>query len=91
MLPSGEQLRHVMRLCFQASNDVAEYESLVNILCVAVELGVQHLDVWGDSQLIVGQVRKESECRDPEMVANCREVRQVEDKFDGLEIKHIPW
>jgi hypothetical protein len=30
----------VLRLHFQASNNVAEYEALVNGLCIAIELGV---------------------------------------------------
>jgi ribonuclease HI len=32
---------------------VAEYEALVNGLHIAIELGVRHLDVHGDSQLVV--------------------------------------
>jgi len=33
---------------------------------------------------------KESSCHDAKMAAYCREVRRLEDKFDGLELKHIP-
>ena len=33
---------------------------------------------------------KESSCHDAKMAAYCREVRQLEDKFDGLELNHIP-
>ena len=32
---------------------------------------------------------KESSCHDTKMAAYCREVRQLEDKFDGLELNHI--
>jgi ribonuclease HI len=41
--------RYVIRLHFAASNNVAEYEALVNGLCIAIELGVRCLDVRGDS------------------------------------------
>ena len=34
---------------FPTSNNVAEYEALINGLCIAVELGIQWLDVQGDS------------------------------------------
>ena len=34
---------------------------------------------------------KESSCHDAKMVAYCREVRRLEDKFDGLELNLIPW
>ena len=33
---------------------------------------------------------KESSCHDPRMAAYCQEVRWLEDKFDGLELNHIP-
>jgi hypothetical protein len=33
---------------------------------------------------------KKSNCHNPEMVAYCQEVCKLEDKFDGLELNHIP-
>jgi ribonuclease HI len=36
-----------------ASNNVAEYEALVNGLRIAIELGVRRLDAHGDSQLVI--------------------------------------
>jgi ribonuclease HI len=40
-------MRYVIRIHFTASNNVAEYEALVNGLKIAIELGVQRLDVQG--------------------------------------------
>jgi ribonuclease HI len=37
--PLGKHVRYVIRLHFPASNNVAEYEALVNGLCIVVELG----------------------------------------------------
>jgi ribonuclease HI len=87
--PLRKHLRYVIRLHFPASNNVAEYEALVNGLRIAIELGVQHLDARGDSQLIIDQVMKNSHCRDRRMEAYCDEVRRLEDKFYGLELNHI--
>jgi ribonuclease HI len=42
-------MRYVIRLHFAASNNVAEYEALVNSLRIAIELKIRHLDVRGDS------------------------------------------
>ena len=33
---------------------------------------------------------KESSCHDPKMEAYCNAVRHLEDKFDGLELNHVP-
>jgi ribonuclease HI len=87
--PLGKQLRYVLHLHFSASNNVAEYEALLNGLRIAIELGVQLLDARGDSQLVIDQVMKNSHCRDPKMEDYCDEVRRLEDKFYGLELNHI--
>jgi ribonuclease HI len=87
--PLGKHLRYVIRLHFLASNNVAEYEALVNGLHIAIELGVRCLDARGDSQLVIDQVMKNSHCRDRRMEAYCDEARRLEDKFYGLELNHI--
>jgi ribonuclease HI len=87
--PLGKHVRYVLRLHFPASNNVAEYEALVNGLHIAVELGVWRLDAHGDSQLVIDQVMKNSHCRDQKMDAYCDEVWRLEDKFYGLELNHV--
>jgi ribonuclease HI len=87
--PLGKHVRYVLHLHFPASNNVAEYEALVNGLRITVELGVRRLDARGDSQLVIDQVMKNSHCRDRKMEAYCDEVRRLEDKFHGLELNHV--
>jgi ribonuclease HI len=87
--PLRKHLRYVLRLHFPASNNVAEYEALVNGLRIAIELVVRRLDARGDSQLVIDQVMKNSHCLDPKMEAYCNEVRRLEDKFYGLKLSHI--
>ena len=50
---------------------------------------MRRLDVRGDSQLVIDQVMKDSNCHDPKMEAYYKLVRRLEDKFDGLELNHI--
>jgi ribonuclease HI len=87
--PLGKHLCYVLRLHFPGSNNVAEYEALVNGLRIAIELGVYRLDARGDSQLVIDQVMKNSHCRDPKMEAYYDEDRRPEDKFYELEVNHI--
>jgi ribonuclease HI len=89
ILPLEIHMRYMIQLHFAASNNVAEYEALINGLRITIELGVRHLDVRGDSQLVIDQVMKDSSCHDPKMEAYCKEVRRLEDKFHGLELNHI--
>ena len=88
--PLGVCMRYMVRLHFLSSNNVAEYEALINGLQIAIELGIRRLDIRGDSQLVVNQVMKESSCHDAKMATYCQEVRWLEDKFDGLELNRIP-
>jgi ribonuclease HI len=87
--PLGEHVRYVIRLHFLTSNNVAEYEALVNGLRIVIELGVRCLNARGDSQLVIDQVMKNSQCYDQKMEAYCDEVRRLEDKFYGLELNHV--
>jgi ribonuclease HI len=48
-LPLGMRMRYMIWIHFLASNNVAEYEALVNGLHISTELGIQWLDVRGDS------------------------------------------
>ena len=69
--PLGVQMKYTIRLNFQASNNMAEYEAIVNGLRIASELGIRRPEVRGDSQLVVTQVMKEATCRDVKMAAYC--------------------
>ena len=88
--PLEVRMRYMVRIHFPSSNNVAEYEALVNGLRIAIELGIRCLDVLGDSQLVIDQVMKESSYHNAKMVAYYQEVHQLEDKFNGLELNHIP-
>ena len=86
----GGKFRYAVRLYFPASNNVAEYEALINGLRIAIDIGATRLYVYGDSNLVVVQVMKDSNCESPLMDAYCQEVRKLEGKCRGLELHHIP-
>jgi ribonuclease HI len=71
------------------TNNTAEYEALINGLRIAVELRIKLLEIRGDSELVVDQVMKDKNCVDPKMAAYCQAVRDLEDKFHGLELHHV--
>ena len=47
--PLGVRMRYMVHLHFPASNNVAEYEALINCLRIAIELGIRRLDIRGNS------------------------------------------
>jgi hypothetical protein len=83
-------MRYAIRLHFPVSNNMAEYEALLCGLRIAIETGIERLDVRGDSQLVIDQVMKNMSCHDNKMEAYCNAVRALEDKFYGIELNHVP-
>jgi len=47
--PLRVRMRYMVRLHFPSSNNVTEYEALINGLHIAIELGIRRLDVRGNS------------------------------------------
>jgi ribonuclease HI len=88
--PLGEHMRDAVHLHFLASNNMAEYEALLCVLRITIEIGIKDLDVRGDSQLVIDQVMKNASCHDDKMEANCNAVRTLEDKFCDIELNHVP-
>jgi ribonuclease HI len=90
MDPRGEQLKYMVHLDFEATNNMAEYEALIFGLTAALSLGVRELLVKGDSQLVIRQVRGECSCNNPQLAAYLIHVRKLEKDFDVLELQHVP-
>ncbi|GFY92744.1 hypothetical protein Acr_08g0011400 [Actinidia rufa] len=72
--PSGEQMEYAIRIGFKATNNKAEYEALLTGLRVVAELGVDSLDVFSNSQLVVNQVQGDCLTKDTRMVAYLDEI-----------------
>jgi ribonuclease HI len=87
--PEGGKFRYAVHLHFPASNNVTEYETLVNDIRIAINIGETRLYVYGDSKLVVDQVMKDSNCESPLMDAYCQEVQKLEGKFWGLDLHQI--
>lgn len=60
--PQGDKTMLACRLEFQCTNNTAEYEALIQGLYKAIGLNVKYLQVYGDSKIIVKQVRNMIHC-----------------------------
>ncbi|XP_024177714.1 uncharacterized protein LOC112183573 [Rosa chinensis] len=54
--PDDQVYEYALKFAFKASNNTAEYETLIAGLQIAWELGIQHLHIFSDSQLVVNQI-----------------------------------
>jgi ribonuclease HI len=62
--PSGVYIDLSSRLEFACTNNQVEYESLLHGLEFLRNLGERDVDMFGDSHLIVQQLRGDSQCLD---------------------------
>jgi ribonuclease HI len=86
----GDQIKYMVHLDFKATNNMAEYEALLLGLSTTLSLGVRHLLVKGDSQLIVKQVKGDCSYNDSQLAAYLLHVHKLEKDFEVLDLQHIP-
>ncbi|MWV63424.1 reverse transcriptase-like protein [Halorubrum sp. JWXQ-INN 858] len=72
------------------TNNRAEYAALIRALEAADEYGFDEIDVRGDSELIVKQVRGEWNTNDPDLRESRVRVRELLTRFDRWSIAHVP-
>jgi ribonuclease HI len=74
----------------ETTNNRAEYEALVRALEVAADYGFDEVDVRGDSELVVRQVRGEYDTTDPGLRERRARVRELFDSFERWSLSHVP-
>jgi ribonuclease HI len=88
--PEGDVLKYAIQLEFSATNNIAEYEGLVNGLRLAKDLGIRRLLIKEDSQLVAKKVQKEYDCNSEMMVKYLAKVCRMEKFFDGFKVWYVP-
>jgi ribonuclease HI len=85
---NGEAVTKSFKLDFPCSNNAAEYEAYLVGLAIAYEMGIKHLRVIGDSNLVVCQARKEFSLKEPSLAPYRALAQKLEAKFSTFEIEH---
>ena len=78
------------KLEFPCSNNTAEYEAYLAGLATALEMGVKHLKVLGDSNLVVCQTKGSFSLKEPSLAPYRAMAQKMEEKFLTFETKHAP-
>ena len=65
----GDTIPLSFKLGFSCSNNAAEYEAYLTGLTVALNIGVKHIRVLGDSNLVVSQVKGDFAQREQSLAA----------------------
>ncbi|WP_267642537.1 ribonuclease HI [Haloarchaeobius amylolyticus] len=73
-----------------ATNNQAEYDALIRVLEAARDFGYDELEIRGDSELIVKQVRGEYDTNNPTLREKRVTVRELLSQFDSWTLSHVP-
>jgi len=74
----------------RVTNNQAEYAALIRALEGADEYGFDTIDVRGDSELVIKQVRGEWDANDPTLRERRVRVRELLERFDRWSLAHVP-
>ena len=85
---NGETIAKSFKLDFSCSNNASEYEAYISGLAIAHEMGIKHLPVIGDSNLIICQTKGEFSLKEPSLAPYRALAQKLEEKFDTFEISH---
>lgn len=87
--PGGEVLEERGERIGTATNNVAEYRALLLGIERAAELGASELELIGDSELIVRQVKGEYKVKDATLRGLHAEVKRALRPFERWSIRHV--
>ena len=68
----------------------SEYNALLIRMQIADEIGIKNLEAYGDSKLIINQVRGEYEVRHEDLVSYFNATISMAERFGNFYIDHIP-
>jgi len=88
--PQGEKTMLSCRLEFECTNNTTEYEALVQGLYKAIGLKVQHLKVFGDSEIVIKQVRNTIHCISTHLKHYQSLVQELTSQFLAFNISPVP-
>ena len=88
--PEKITIEKSLRLNFSATNNEAEYETLLKGMVMIQKMGGKAVRVFSDSKLVVGQVRGDLEVRDSRMQEYLGQVRSIQENFEVFDLSHVP-
>ncbi|XP_058784461.1 uncharacterized protein LOC131659268 [Vicia villosa] len=88
--PKDGHTTFTARLCFDCTNNMAEYVACIMGITVAIDLGIKFLEVYGDSALVICHIKGEWDTKHPNLIAYKDHVVTLVPYFEEITFEHIP-
>lgn len=79
------------KLAFDCSNNEVKYEALITGLKILKKLDVKRIYVYGDSELVIKQVKGEYQAKHPQMRAYRNAILGILRMFPEYSLTTVPW
>ncbi|XP_028206337.1 uncharacterized protein LOC114389805 [Glycine soja] len=88
--PENQCIPFTARLGFDCTNNTAEYEACSLEIQAAIDFNVKSLKVYGDSTLVIHQLKGEWETRDHKLIPYQSYIKKLVEFFDDVSFHHAP-
>ncbi|XXG47195.1 hypothetical protein AAC387_Pa02g1875 [Persea americana] len=86
--PQGDLIPHVFTLANHCSNNIAEYQSVIMGMEIALATRIKRLEIFGNSKPIVNQINGEYEVRKPGILPYHRLAKTLIPQFSYITVTH---
>ncbi|XP_052481239.1 uncharacterized protein LOC105762198 [Gossypium raimondii] len=88
--PDGDHYPFTSKLDFDCRNNMAEYEACIMGIHATIERKIKVLEVYGDSALVIYQLKGEWETRDSKFINYQKLVLELIEEFDDITFCYLP-
>lgn len=86
----GKLIARISRRIGTTTNNQAEYRAVIAALEEAIKLGITHVELNSDSELIVRQIKGEYRVKKATLKPLYQQAKQLQNRFKSFAINHIP-
>ncbi|XP_012482933.1 uncharacterized protein LOC105797520 [Gossypium raimondii] len=86
----NSQEGHNWNLNFDGASNAVEYEACIMGIRAAIERKIKVLEVYGDSALVIYQLKGEWETRDPKLISYRKLVLELMKEFEDITFYYLP-
>ncbi|XP_050878317.1 uncharacterized protein LOC127082136 [Lathyrus oleraceus] len=77
-------------ICFDYTNNMVEYKACIYGIERSIDLRIKYLNIYGDSTLVISQIKGELETRHPNLIPYREHVLKLIPYFEEITFDHIP-
>ncbi|KAA3479846.1 RNA-directed DNA polymerase (Reverse transcriptase), Ribonuclease H [Gossypium australe] len=88
--PNGDHYPFTSKLDSDCTNNMEEYEACIMGIRAAIEREIKVLEVYGDSALVIYQLKGEWKTRDPKLIKYRKLVLELIEDVDDIAFYYLP-